>query len=287
MRIATAIIAVLIVLLASTCGYVVNEGQSAILLQFGRIVDAGVKPGLHFKLPTPLQQVLRFDRRILTLDSAPERYQTSERKDVSVDFFVKWRISDPSTYFTAVGGDETQAQNRLTPIVKNGLRTAFNSRTLQEVVSSARSDLTQALVQAANKDAENLGIQIVDVRIKRIDLPDESLVLRSVFERMRSERKQVADALRAEGNEAALRIKSNADRQAQVLKAEAYRDAAKARGEGDAKAAEIYAGAYGRDPEFYAFYRSLEAYRDALTTSNGVLVLDPKSEFLRYLQESK
>jgi membrane protease subunit HflC len=287
MRIATAIIAVLIVLFASTCAYVVNEGQSAILLQFGRIVEAGVKPGLHFKLPTPLQQVQRFDRRILTLDSAPERWQTSERKDVSVDFFVKWRISDPSTYYTSVGGDETRAQQRLTPIVKNGLRTAINSRTLQEVVSSARTDLTQALVQAANKDAENLGIQIVDVRIKRIDLPEESLVLRSVYERMRSERKQVADALRAEGNEAALRIKSNADRQAQVLKAEAYRDAAKTRGEGDAKAAEIYAGAYGRDPDFYAFYRSLEAYRDALTTQNGVLVLDPKSEFLRYLSESK
>ena len=287
MRAATAVIAVLIVLLASTCAFVVNEGQSAIVLQFGRIVEAGVKPGLHFKLPTPLQQVQRFDRRILTLDSAPERYQTSERKDVSVDFFVKWRISDPSTYYTAVSGDETRAQQRLAPIVKNGLRTAFNSRTLQEVVSSARSDLTQALVLAANKDAENLGIQIVDVRIKRIDLPDESLVLRSVYARMQSERKQVADALRAEGNEAALRIKSNADRQAQVLKAEAYRDAAKTRGEGDAKAAEIYAAVYGRDPEFYAFYRSLEAYRDSLTTQNGVLVLDAKSEFLRYLSESK
>jgi membrane protease subunit HflC len=287
MRLVTAVIAVLIVLFASTCAYIVNEGQSAILVQFGRIVEAGVKPGLHFKLPAPLQQALRFDRRILTLESAPERWTTSERKDVSVDFFVKWRVSDPSTYFTSVGGDETRAQQRLTPIVKNGLRTAINSRTLQDVVSSARSDLTQALVQAANRDAENLGIQIVDVRIKRIDLPEESLVLRSVYERMRSERKQVADALRAEGNEAALRIKSNADRQAQVLKAEAYRDAAKTRGEGDAKAAEIYAAAYGRDPEFYAFYRSLEAYRDALTTQNGVLVLDPKSEFLHYMQESK
>jgi membrane protease subunit HflC len=287
MRLVTAIIAVLIVFFASTCAYIVNEGQSAILVQFGRIVEAGVKPGLHFKLPAPLQQALRFDRRILTIESAPERWQTSERKDVSVDFYVKWRVSDPSTYYTSVGGDETRAQQRLTPIVKNGLRTAINSRTLQEVVSSARTDLTQALVQAANKDAENLGIQIVDVRIKQINLPEESLVLRSVYERMRSERKQVADALRAEGNEAALRIKSNADRQAQVLKAEAYRDAAKTRGEGDAKAAEIYAGAYGHDAEFYAFYRSLEAYRDSLTTPNGVLVLDSKSEFLRYLQDSK
>jgi membrane protease subunit HflC len=287
MRVVTAIIALLIVLLASSCVFVVNEGQSAILLQFGRIVEAGLKPGLHFKLPAPLQQALRFDRRILTLDSTPERYQTSERKDVSVDFFVKWRIADPSKYYTAVAGDETRAQQRLSPIVRNGLRTAINSRTLQDVVSSARSDLTQALVQAANRDAENLGIQIVDVRIKRIDLPEESQVLRSVYERMRSERKQVADALRAEGNEAAERIKSNADREAQVLKAEAYREAAKIRGEGDAKAAEIYASSYGRDPEFYAFYRSLEAYRSSLTTRNGVLVLDPKSEYLRYLQDSK
>jgi membrane protease subunit HflC len=287
MRLVAAIIAILVVLVVSSCVFVVNEGQSALLVQFGRIIDTGFKPGLHVKLPAPLQQVLRFDRRILTLDSAPERYLTSEKKDVNVDFFVKWRIADPSTYYTSVAGDETRAQQRLGPIVKDGLRNAINSRTLQEVVSSARTDLTRALVEAANRAAEGLGIQIVDVRIKRIDLPDESLVLRSVYARMQSERKQVADALRAEGNEAALRIKSNADRQAQVLKAEAYRDAAKTRGEGDAKAAEIYAAAYGRDPDFYAFYRSLEAYRDSLTTQNSVLILDPKSEFLRYLSESK
>ena len=286
MRVATAIVAVLIVLIASSAAFIVNEGQTAILLQFGRIVDTGYKPGLHFKLPL-IQQVLRFDQRILTLDSAPERYLTSEKKDVNVDFYVKWRIADPSTFYTAVAGDETRAQQRLGPIIKDGLRTAINSRTLQDVVSSARSDLTQGLVKAANVDAENLGIEIVDVRIKRIDLPEESLVLRSVYARMQSERKQVADALRAEGNEAAERIRANADREAQVLRAEAYRDASKTRGEGDAKAAEIYAGSYGRDPEFYGFYRSLEAYRDALPTQNGVLVLDPKSEFLHYLQESK
>jgi modulator of FtsH protease HflC len=287
MRAFTAIVAVIIVFVASTCFFVVNEGQSAILVQFGRIVDAGFKPGLHFKLPSPLQQVIHFDRRILTLDSPPERWLTSEKKDVNVDFFVKWRIADPSTYYAAVAGDETRAQQRLAPIVKSGLRTAINSRTLQEVVSSARSDLTKALVESANRAAEGLGIQIVDVRIKRIDLPEESSVLRSVYDRMRSERKQVADALRAEGAEAATRIRANADREAQVLKAEAARDASKTRGEGDAKAAEVYASAYGRDPEFYAFYRSLEAYRESLTTQNGVLVLDPKSEFLRYLQESK
>ncbi|MGH8173796.1 MAG: protease modulator HflC [Rhodanobacteraceae bacterium] len=286
MRLISAAIALVVLLLISSTAFIVNEGQVAILLQFGRIVDTGFKPGLHFKLPL-IQQVQRFDRRILTLDSAPERYLTSEKKDVNVDFFVKWRISDPSSFYTAVAGDETRAQQRLGPIVKDGLRTAINSRTLQEVVSSARYDLTQALVQAANRDAKGLGIEIVDVRIKRIDLPEESSVLRSVYERMRSERKQVADSLRAEGNEAAERIRAEADRGAQVIRAEASRDAAKTRGEGDAKAAEIYASSYGRDPEFYGFYRSLEAYRDSLTTQNSVLVLDPKSEFLRYLQESK
>jgi membrane protease subunit HflC len=286
MRIVTAVIALVIVLIASSSAFVVSEGQTAILLQFGRIVETGFRPGLHFKLPL-IQQVLRFDKRILTLDSAPERYLTSEKKDVNIDFFVKWRIADPSTFYTAVAGEESRAQLRLGSNVKDSLRTAINSHTLQEVVSSARSDLAQTLVQAANERAKNLGIEVIDVRIKRIDLPEESSVLRSVYERMRSERKVVADALRAEGGEASERIRSDADRQAQVLKAEAYRDAGKTRGEGDAKAAEIYASSYGRDPEFYGFYRSLEAYRDALTTQNGVLVLDPKSEFLRYLSESK
>ncbi|MFZ1723464.1 MAG: protease modulator HflC, partial [Dokdonella sp.] len=255
-------------------------------LQFGRITEAGFKPGLHFKLPL-VQQALRFDRRLQTLDAAAERYLTSEKKDVNVDFVVKWRISDSAKFYTAVAGDQERAQQRLAPIVKDGMRTAINSRTLKEVVSSARSDLTDSLVQTANKAAMNLGIDIVDVRIKRVDLPEESSVLRSVYERMRSERKQVADALRAEGNEAAERIRSDADRQVQVIKAEAYREAQTGRGEGDAEAARIYASSYGKDAEFYAFYRSLEAYREAFTPANGVLVLDPKSEFLHYLQDSK
>lgn len=287
MRVITTILIGVVLLVAVNVPFVVHEGQVAILLQFGRISQTEFKPGLHFKLPL-VQQVLRFDRRILTLDSTPERYLTSEKKDVIVDFFVKWRISDPARFYTAVGGDEKVAQQRLGPIVREGLRTAINSRTLQEVVSSARSDLTDSLVTTANRAAQNLGIQIVDVRIKRIDLPEESSVLRSVYERMRSERKQVADSLRAQGNEAAARIRAEADRQVQVLKAEAYRDAQKLRGEGDATAADVYAKAYGKDPEFYAFYRSLEAYRKSLGESgNGVLVLDPTSEFLHYLKSSK
>ena len=275
MRSIISIVIAAIVLLAINSVFIVSEGQTAILLQFGRITEAGFKPGLHFKLPL-VQQALRFDRRLQTLDAAAERYLTSEKKDVSVDFVVKWKISDSSKFYTAVAGDQDRAQQRLAPIVKDGMRTAINSRTLKEVVSSARSDLTDSLVLTANKAAMNLGIDIVDVRIKRVDLPEESSVLRSVYERMRSERKQVADALRAEGNEAAERIRSDADRQAQT-----------GRGEGDAEAAKIYASSYGKDAEFYAFYRSLEAYREAFKPSNGVLVLDPKSEFLHYLQDSK
>ena len=275
-----------VILLAINCVFIVREGQTGILLQFGRIVESGYKPGLHFKIPL-MQQALRFDSRLQTLDAAAERYLTSEKKDVNVDFVVKWKISDPTRFYTAVAGDQDRAQQRLAPTVKDGMRTAINSRTLKDVVSSARSDLTDTLVENANLKTRNLGIEIIDVRIKRVDLPEASSVLRSVYERMRSERKQVADALRAEGNEAAERIRADADRQVQIIKAEAYREAQTGRGEGDAKAAEIYASAYGKDAEFYAFYRSLEAYREAFQADNGVLVLDPKSEFLRYLQDSK
>ncbi len=286
MRSLISIVIAAIILLAINCVFVVREGQTGILLQFGRIVESGYQPGLHFKIPL-MQQALRFDSRLQTLDAAAERYLTSEKKDVNVDFVVKWKIDNPTTFYTAVAGDQERAQQRLAPMVKDGMRTAINSRTLKEVVSSARSDLTDTLVKNANLKSNNLGIKIVDVRIKRVDLPEASSVLRSVYERMRSERKQVADALRAEGSEAAERIRSDADRQVQVIKAEAYREAQTGRGEGDAEAAKIYAAAYGKDPEFYAFYRSLEAYREAFKPSNGVLVLDSKSEFLHYLQQSK
>jgi len=287
MRITSAIVGVLIVIFVASSLFVVREGQTALLLQFGRIVKTDFEPGVHFKLPL-LQQAMLFDKRILTLDSAPERYLTAERKDVNVDFFVKWRISDAAKFYSAVAGDEQRAQQQLVgPIVKEGLRTAIGSRLLQDLVSGGRGELTQPLVAAANKATQNLGIDVIDLRIKRIDLPEEGSVLQSVYERMRSERKKVANQLRAEGNELGQGIRADADRQVQVLKAEAGRDAEKTRGEGDAKAAEIYAGSYGRDPEFYGFIRSLEAYRQALPTQGSMLVLDPKSEFLRYMQESK
>jgi len=286
MRFASLVIALIIAFVAANCVFVVNEGQTAILLQFGRIVETGFTPGLHFKLPL-IQQVQRFDRRVLTLDSAPERYLTSEKKDVNIDFFVKWRIADPSKFYVTVAGDENRAQQRVGPIVKEGLRTAVNSRTLQELVSGGRADVTQHLLTEANRATQGLGIEVVDLRIKRIDLPEDGTVIGSVYERMRSERKKVANQLRAEGSEAAKTIRADADRQVQVINAEAYRDAEKTRGEGDAQASQTYAGAFGRNAEFYAFYRSLEAYRSAFATQNGMLVLDPKSEFLHYLQESK
>lgn len=286
MRFSATVIALVALFLAANSVFVVNEGQSAILLQFGRIAQTGFSPGLHFKIPL-IQQVQRFDKRVLTLDSAPERYLTSEKKDVNIDFFVKWRIADPSKFYVSVAGDENLAAQRIAPFVKEGLRTAVNSRTLQELVDGGRADLTQHLVEEANRATQGLGVEVIDLRIKRIDLPEDGTVIGSVYERMKSERKKVANQLRAEGSETAKTIRAEADRQVQVVNAEAYRDAEKTRGEGDASASQTYAGAYGRDAEFYAFYRSLEAYRDAFATPNGLMVMDPKSEFLRYMQESK
>ena len=286
MRIAWIVAVAVALLIAISSVFVVSEGQTAILLQFGRIVQAGFAPGLHFKLPL-LQNVQRFDKRVLTLESAPERYLTSEKKDVNIDFFVKWRIADAGKFYVAVAGDDTRAKQRILPIVKEGLRTAVNSRTLQELVSGGRADVTQKLAAAANQATQSLGIDIVDLRIKRIDLPEDGTVIGSVYERMKSERKKIANKLRAEGSETAKTIRADADRQAQVIHADAYRDAQKTRGEGDAAASQTYAAAYSRDPDFYAFDRSLQAYRNAFATPNGTIVLDPKSEFLHYLQSSK
>lgn len=280
MKIAAGILAVLLVLLGFNSIYVVNEGQSALVLQFGRIVRTGDQPGLHFKLPL-LQQVVRMDKRILTLEAQPERYFTSEKKSVNVDFYVKWRIADNATYYRATSGNELQAIQRLTPIVKDALRYEFNARTLQELVTGGRKDITARVRRQTDAIARrNLGIAVADVRIKRIDLPDE--VSESVYKRMRAERLQLANELRSTGLQMAETIKADADRQGQVIRADAERDAAKVRGEGDAQAAAIYAQAYGQDQEFFAFYRSLQAYRTAFADGKGVLILKPDSEFLRY-----
>ena len=267
--------------------YVVNEGQTAIVLNLGKVVRSGIEPGLHFKLPL-VEEVRKFDRRILTLDDAPERYLTSEKKDVSVDFFVKWRIDDVSTFYRAAsGGNEEAAKLRLTPIIKDALRNQINRLTLQEVVSGGRVDLTARLLAETKEGAATLGISIVDIRIKRINLPEDSTILSSVFERMRAERTRVANQLRAEGSEGSDEIRSEAERERQVILAEAERDAQRLRGAGDAKAAELAAAAYGQDAEFYAFYRSLEAYRNSMADGRTTLVLDPDSEFLQYFGTEK
>ena len=270
----------LLLLLGST--FVVNESQTAIVLNLGKIVRSDLKPGLHFKIPM-LEDVRKFDRRILSLDDAPERYLTAEKKDVEIDFFVKWRIVDVNTFYRAAsGGDEGAAKARLTPIVKNALRNEINQLDLKSVVSSGRTDLTGRLLKSINAGAATLGIEVLDVRIKRINLPQDSDILVSVFNRMRAERSRVANQLRAEGEQGSQGIKAEADRQRQVILADAERDAQAVRGEGDRRAAEIGGQAYSQDAEFYAFYRSLEAYRASLADGKTVMVLDPDSEFLKY-----
>ena len=291
MKLLSPVIALIVVLLIANSAFIVREGQSALLLQFGRIEGAAekndasdYKPGLHFKLPI-VQQVVRYDRRILNLDAQPERYFTSEKKAVNVDFYVKWKIENGASYYRSFGADEFQslAGTRLASIIRNALRDEFNARPLNELIASARSDITEHVLEQANKATiDALGIRVVDVRIKRIEFPDE--VLSSVYDRMRAERTRLANEQRSNGKEAAAKITADTDRQVIVIKAEAERDAQQVRGEGDAKAAEIYAAAYSKDPEFYAFYRSLNAYREAFK-GGDVMVLDSKSEFLRYFGE--
>lgn len=284
MKISIIIAVILVALLGLNSMYVVGEGQSALLLQFGRIVRTGDQPGLHFKLPV-LQQVMRFDNRILTMDASPERYLTSEKKSVNVDFYVKWRIADNADYYRATGGDPVQAAQRLSPIVKNALRFEFNSRTLQELISGGRRDITNKVREQTDlASRKSLGIEVVDVRIKQIELPNE--VSDSVYKRMKAERLQLANELRYTGEQMATTVTADADRQAQVLRANAERDAARIRGEGDAQAALIYAQAYGQDPEFFAFYRSMQAYRHAFDDGKNVLVMKPDDPFLQYFQNS-
>ena len=278
--IVVVVVVAFLLLMGST--FIVNESQTALVLNLGKVVRTDLKPGLHFKLPV-VEDVRRFDRRILSLDDAPERYLTAEKKDVEVDFFVKWRIIDVTTFYKAAsGGDEGAAKARLTPIVKNALRNEINQLDLAAVVSSGRSDLTGRLLKNINVAASTLGIEVLDVRIKRINLPQDSDILVSVFNRMRAERTRVANQLRAEGEQASQGIRAEAERERQVLLADAERDAQARRGEGDGRAAEVGAAAYGQDAEFYSFYRSLEAYRSSLGDGKTVMVLDPNSEFLRY-----
>ncbi len=277
-------IAALLALLSSV--YVVNEGHVAIVLNLGKVVRSDVGPGLHFKWPL-VETARIYDRRLQVLDAEPERYLTSEKKDVSVDFFAIGQIQDVRTFYRATGGDESIAIARLAPIIKDSLRNEINSRTLQQVVSGDRNEVIARQLGAINRGAATLGVKIVDIRIKRIDLPTGGEVIEQVYRRMRAQRQQVASKLRAEGEELSQKIRSEADRQQAVIAAEAERDAQKLRGEGDAEAARIYAAAYNRDPAFFAFHRSLEAYRKSFANGNSAIVLEEDDPFLQYLRNDR
>lgn len=264
--------------------FTVNETQTAIRFQLGEIVEDNYKPGLHWKWPL-INNVRKFDRRLQTLDTDPERFLTAEKKNVIVDSFAMWRIDDVRTFYTTVGGDPIQANVRLDQIVKDSLRSEFSKRSIQEVVSGDRVQIMDTLSRLLKEQATQLGIAAVDVRIKRIDLPPD--VSNSVFSRMKAERLRVAKDFRSRGGEAAERIRADADRQSTVILAEAYRDAERQRGEGDSQAADIYAQAYSKDQDFYSFHRSLNAYRQSFNSRNDVLVLEPDSQFFRYFNQAQ
>lgn len=262
--------------------FAVDERDLAVKFALGKIVDSSFEPGLHFKVPF-YHNVERYPRQVLTLNNPQEQFLTAEKKNVLVDFFVKWRITDVGEYYRATGGNETLAAQRLLEIMKDGIRGEFAKRTVPQVVAAERRELLDAMLAAARGEASSLGIEVVDVRVKRIEFSDE--VSESVFNRMRQERARIASELRAQGAENAEQIRADADRQRTVIIASAYRDAETLKGEGDAAAAQIYAGAYRKNPEFFAFYRSLAAYRRSMGQPNDLVVLDAKSEFFRYLKD--
>ena len=275
----------LVVLLAivSNSLYVVNERERAVLLKFGEVVSTDIEPGLHFKIPV-VNDVRRFESRLITLDSSPQRYLTAEKKALIVDSFVKWRVADAGKYYTATGGDEFSANSLLASRVDNGLRNKFGERTVYEVVSGERDALMAEITKELDDIALNeLGIHVLDVRVKGIDLPPE--VSNAVFTRMSTEREREARDHRSRGRELAEGIEADADRQKTVIEANAYREAEQVRGEGDAVAAEIYANAFNQDPEFYAFYRSISAYKSSFAGKEDLLVIDPESDFFRYLKD--
>ncbi len=274
----------LAIVLASMSLFTVDQRQYAVVFQLGEVKEVIDEPGLKFKLPL-IQNVRFFDRRILTLDTPdPERFITSEKMNLLVDHFVKWRIVDPRLYYESVAGDEARARTRLTQTVNAGLREEFGRRTMHEVVSGARDLIMDAMREKADRDARRIGVQIVDVRLKRVELLPE--VSDSVYRRMEAERKRVANELRSEGAAEAEKIRADADRQREIIIAEAYRAAQEAKGEGDARATAIYADAFGRNAEFYSFYRSLEAYRASFAGKDDVLVVDPSSDFFKFMKDA-
>ena len=270
--------------LAGLSVFTVDERQVAILLQFGKVERTDLKPGLHFKVPV-VQNIMKFDARIQTLDSDPQNYLTFEKKNVIVDSFVKWRIADVRRFYTSAGGSILQANNRLGEVILKRLRDEFGKRSIQQVVSGQRAEIMDELRVAAKDQADELGLEIVDVRIKRVDLPED--VGQSVYNRMRAERLEVAKRFRSEGEEEARQLRATSNKDREVIIAEADREAQITRGAGDARATEIYASAFGQDREFYKFYRSLNGYRTAFGSTSDILLLEPKSEFFDYFKGSE
>ena len=264
--------------------FTVDERQKAILLRLGEIEKTDFEPGLHFKFPF-INNVRKFDGRILTMDAEPETFLTVEKKNVVVDAFVKWRIAEEAKYFTAMGGAEARTNTRLSQIVKDSLREEFARRTIQEVISGERAEIMDIATSTADKKSQEFGVQVVDVRIKRIDLKGE--ISDSVYDRMEAERARVAADFRAKGAEIAEKTRADADKQRTILLAEAYREAERLRGEGDGMAADIYAKAYNKDQEFYSFYRSLLAYRQSFKDKKDVMVIEPDAEFFRYFGDQQ
>ena len=262
----------------------VDQREKAIKLTFGEIKDATLEPGIHFKIPI-INTIKKFDARILTLDVPPTEFPTSEKKYVKVDFFAKWRIEDAEKYYRATTGQESQANQRLELILVNGLKNEFGTRTIQEVVSGERSEIMNVIQLQSNEDSKNFGINVVDVRVSKIDLPDD--VSESVFNRMRAERDRVAKDFRARGREQAEIIRATADKERTVILANAYNESEQTRGDGDAKSAEIYANAYQQDEEFYSFTRSLKAYINTFNSNSDILIMKPDSEFFRYFKKSE
>lgn len=277
-----AAIVIGLIIIASLSLFVVDQRQNAIVFRLGEVVRVVTQPGLYWKVPL-LDNTRFFDTRILTIDSVePERFLTSEKKNVLVDLFVKWRITDVRAYYVSVGGDEARARTRLLQTINDSLRAEFGNRTVHEVVSGERDKIMELMRDRANEDAQKIGVQVLDVRMKRVDLPQE--VSESVYRRMEAERKRVANELRSTGSAESEKIRADADRQREVILAQAYRDAQRIKGEGDAKATAIHASAYQANPEFFAFYRSIEAYKQTFKNKSDVLVLEPNSEFFKYLK---
>lgn len=279
MRLIVPIVIIVAIIIGLNSLFVVKETEFAIKFRLGEVVRSDYEPGLHFKMPF-INNVRKFERRMITLDMRPEQMNTAEQKFVEVDYYVKWRITNPRDYYVATQGDMMFTRSRLSQLIRNDLRDEFAQRTLSEVVSEQRREMMEQLVLRADRRFQDFGIDVVDVRIKKIELTDE--VLNSVFERMQTQRTEFANELRSLGRERSERIRADADRQVRVLLADAERDAQRLRGEGDAQAIQIYANAFNRDREFYSFWRSLDAYDNSFGTENDIMLMDTRSEFFRY-----